>query len=308
MNILCIALNPAVDVSCEVRRIQPTHKIRTHHQRQEAGGGGVNVARMIAEMGGAPRLLVVSGGATGAMLEEVLRPLPITLEAVPATEMTRIAFMVHEEETGLEYRFVPEGPHISALELEAAFAALQRFQGEFVVASGSLPRGAPDDTYAEMAAQVTAGGGKFVLDTSGAALGAALARGGLFLVKPSLGELGTALGRQLTPDTAGEAALDLVRRGASSYVAVSLGADGAILAGPDGFERLAAAAVPVRSALGAGDAFVGGMVWALARGMPMAEAFRMGAAAGAAAVMTSGAEICRRADVEAIYARYRGGS
>eukprot|EP01035_Chromulina_nebulosa_P059462 gene59462-81391_t len=97
----------------------PTRKMRTHNQRQEAGGGGVNVARMIAELGGRPNLLILSGGASGAVLEELLGRMPITLRVVRAQELTRIAFMVHEEETSLEYRFVPEGPTVTTSELEA---------------------------------------------------------------------------------------------------------------------------------------------------------------------------------------------
>lgn len=303
MSMLCVALNPTMDVSSDVARIRPTRKMRTHNQRQEAGGGGVNVARMIAELGDNPRLLIVSGGATGALLEDLLSRLPIKVEVVRARGMTRIAFMVHEEETNLEYRFVPEGPTITAHELEEALQKVQRFRGQFVVGSGSLPRGAPDDTYARLARIAAGNGAKFVLDTSGEPLKRALEVGGVFLVKPSLGELETAVGRRLTPATAGEAAQSLIARGSARYVTVTLGADGALLAGPDGVELLPAVNVPIRSAVGAGDAFVGALVWSLAQGNPMAEAFRLGIAAGAAAVTTRGTELASREDVYALYGR-----
>ena len=302
MSVLCVALNPAIDVSSDVARLVPTRKMRTHNERQEAGGGGVNVARMIAELGGNPRLLVLSGGATGALLEEMLSGLPIKVEVVRTRALTRVAFMVHEEETNLEYRFVPEGPVIAASEIEEALLKLERFRSDFVVGSGSLPRGAPEDTYARMAKIATANSAKFILDASGEPLKRALDAGGIFLAKPSLGELEAVAGQRLTSQSAREVAQALVRRGSAQYVAVTLGADGALLAGPDGIHILPAANVQVRSAVGAGDAFVGALVWSLSHGGPPIEAFRMGVAAGAAAVMTRGMELARKEDVFTIYA------
>jgi 6-phosphofructokinase 2 len=303
MRILCIALNPTIDVSADVARVKPTHKMRSHNQRQEAGGGGVNVARVIAELGGNPELLIISGGAAGTLLEESLRQMPLSLQVVRTTEQTRIAFIAHEEETNLEYRFVPEGPLVSTADIDRAMAVVEAFAGDYVIASGSLPRGAPDDTYARMAEAAARNGAKFVLDTSAEPLKQALAHGGIFLVKPSIGELETAVGRTLTHETVGDAAMALVESGRVRHVAVTLGADGALLASADGLVRLPAADVPVRSAVGAGDAFVGALIWSLSQGKPVADAFRFGVAAGAAAVMTSGAELCRKQDVHAIYAQ-----
>lgn len=81
-------------------------------------------------------------------------------------------------------------------------------------------------------------------------------------------------------------------------MALTLGADGAVLATRDLTLRLASPPVQAVSAVGAGDSFVGGMVCALAQGCSVAEAFARGVAAGAAAAMTPGTELCRRADME----------
>lgn len=303
MRILAVTLNPTIDVSSDVARIKPTHKMRTHNQQQHAGGGGVNVARVIAELGGAPELLIVSGGATGALLEDALGKLPIKTDVVHSEQPTRIAFIVHEEETNLEYRFVPEGPQVNMREMEAVFARLAEFDGDYLIASGSLPRGAAGDTYARMAHIAEERGVKFVLDTSGEALRVAAETARIFLMKPSIGELETILGRKIEIEAAGEAAMALVRRGNVQHVAVTLGRDGAILAGPDGILRLPAVDVPVRSAVGAGDSFVAALVWAVSQGKPVREAFAFGVAAGAATVMTTGTQLFRREDVEAIYRR-----
>lgn len=302
-KILCLALNPAIDISSDADVVRHTHKTRTHNQQQFPGGGGINVARVIATLGGTCELMFLSGGATGELLEAMLKPLPIVERTFKIHDPVRVAFAVHETSTNLEYRFVPEGPLVTEAELAPVLEAIAASDADYVVASGSLPRGAPDDTYVRLADTVSARGGRFILDTSGKPLSEALSRSRMFLVKPSLGEFESFLGHKLTHDEVGAAAQAHVRTGAAEYIAVTLGGDGAVLASADRVVRLPAIDVPVNSATGAGDSFVAGMVWSLAEGYELEEAFRFGQAAGAAAVMTAGTELCRRQDVIDLYER-----
>jgi 6-phosphofructokinase 2 len=304
-KILCLALNPAIDISSDAEVVRHTHKTRTHNQQQFPGGGGINVARVIATLGGTCELMFLSGGATGELLEAMLKPLPIVERTFKIHDPVRVAFAVHETSTNLEYRFVPEGPLVTEAELAPVFEAIASSDADYVVASGSLPRGAPDDTYVRLAQIAAEKGARFVLDTSGAPLTEALSRSRMFLVKPSLGEFEAFLGRKLAHNEVGEAAQAHVRTGAAQHIAVTLGADGAVLATSDRIIRLPAIDVPINSATGAGDSFVAGMVWALAQGHDVEEAFRFGQAAGAATVMTSGTELCRRQDVADLYERER---
>lgn len=303
MKILCLALNPAIDISSDADVVRHTHKTRTHNQQQFPGGGGINVARVIATLGGTCELIFLSGGATGELLEAMLKPLPIVERPFPIHDPVRVAFAVHETSTNLEYRFVPEGPLVTEDELAPVLEAVVASDADIVVASGSLPRGVPDDTYVRLADIVTAKGARLVLDTSGAPLSEALARSRMFLVKPSLGEFEAFLGRKLSHEEVGPAAQQYVQTGAAQYIAVTLGGDGAILAAADRIIRLPAINVPVNSATGAGDSFVAGMVWALSEGRDVDEAFRFGQAAGAATVMTAGTELCRRRDVLDLFDR-----
>jgi 6-phosphofructokinase 2 len=302
-DILCITLNPTLDLSNEVDRVVPTHKVRVRNQRQDVGGGGINVARVVAELGGAADALVFSGGASGTILEAGLKALPVGVHVFPMAGDVRIAFMVYEQQTGQEYRFVPEGPLVSEAELQPLLDFLETHPARFVVASGSLPRGLAADTYARMARIARRTGARFVLDASGDVLSAALDEGGIFLFKPSLSELEKLAGQSLSIEAASQFARDLVARGSVENVALTLGADGAMLIHAEGVYRMPAIPVPVRSAVGAGDSFVGAMVWALSQGQGMREAFRFGVAAGAAAVMTPGTELCRRADILSLYAK-----
>ena len=302
-SILCITLNPTLDLSNDVDRVVPTHKMRVRNQRQDVGGGGINVARVIAEMGGEAEALVLSGGASGVILEEALEQLPIAVRAFAMQGAVRIAFMVHEEATNLEYRFVPEGPVVTQAEIQPILDYLDTHRWDYMVASGSLPRGVSSDTYAQMARHAARNGARFVLDASGEPLAAALAEGGIFLFKPSLSELERLVGHSLTIEQAATVCEDLVARGKATYVALTLGEEGGMLVGAAGRLLLPAIDVPVRSAVGAGDSFVGAIVWALSQGQEIEEAFRFGLAAGAAAVMTPGTELCRRADILKLYAQ-----
>lgn len=299
MSVLAIALNPTIDVSSQAPRIHPTVKIRTHHERQRPGGGGVNVASVIATLGDKAELVVLAGGATGAMLEDALKATAISVHAITIAGSTRIAFMVREEETGLAYRFVPEGPEISASNVSAALRVVDQFQGDYLVASGSLPRNAPADVYAEIAKCAAKKGAKFILDCPGMTLRDTLGKAPVFLIKPSLEELEVLGGSRL--DENGVAQSTLVRDGAAEFVAVTLGREGALLAGAFGTLRVPSKHVVAKSTVGAGDSFIGGLVWFLAGGGSMEQAFRFGVAAGAAAVMVPGGELCRREDVFAIY-------
>lgn len=304
-KILCLALNPAIDISSDAEVVRHTHKTRTHNQQQFPGGGGINVARVIVTLGGTCELMFLSGGATGELLEAMLKPLPIVERAFKIHDPVRVAFAVHETSTNLEYRFVPEGPLVSEAELAPVFEAVGTSDADYVVASGSLPRGAPDDTYVRLADIVAKAGARFVLDTSGAPLAEALSKSKMFLVKPSLGEFEAFLGRKLSHDEVGAAAQAYARSGAAQYIAVTLGGDGAVLASADQIIRLPAIEVPVNSATGAGDSFVAGMVWSLAQGNTIEDAFLFGQAAGAATVMTAGTELCRRQDVSDLFERAR---
>jgi 6-phosphofructokinase 2 len=174
-------------------------------------------------------------------------------------------------------------------------------RGGYVVASGSLPASAPPDFFAQLARKAQEGGSRFVLDTSGAALKTTLSEGGVYLVKPSRGELEEYAGSELDEQGLREAAISIVQRGEAEMVAVSMGAEGALLASREGAIRRASPHVKVRSAIGAGDSFLGAMVWALCEGWSREAAFELGIAAGAAAVITPGTQLCRREDIEALY-------
>jgi 6-phosphofructokinase 2 len=301
--VLTITLNPTIDVFGAADAVKPTEKVRLSDATYEPGGGGINVARVIATLGGEVEALALAGGEMGAFLARLAAAEGLTFHPVAIAGQTRVALMVRDQSTGLEYRFLPEGPLVTAADVERCVAAVAARTQGFVVASGSLPRGAPADSYVRMAEAAARHALPFVLDTSGAALSMALAHGGLFLVKPSRSELETHVGHALDQDGIARAAQALVSSRKARLVAVTLGGDGALLAAPEGVIRLPAIAVPVRSAVGAGDSFLGAMVWALSQDWPLEKAFRLAMAAGAAATSNAGTTLCKKDTVYTLYAQ-----
>lgn len=298
MRVATLTMNPAIDGSCEAEQVFPTHKIRTHEERYDPGGGGINVARVLARLGhdlwpAAVEVIYLAGGATGALLDELLDQHGLERFRIPIHDHTRQSLAVYERVSGKEFRFVPDGPLIREEEWRAAFDRVAGLDHGWLVASGSLPRGVPVDFYARLAAGLSGRDVRLVVDTSGPALAAALEQGGLYLVKPSLGEFETLVGRKLDgAQDVGEAAMDMVRAGKAAHVAVSMGHEGAVLAHAGGVIVRPALEVQVKSATGAGDSFVGGMVHGFLRGEDAAGAFRWGMAAGTAAVLSPGTDLC----------------
>lgn len=300
--IVTLTLNPAIDEASEAETVTPTHKVRTFNQSYEPGGGGINVTRVVHELGGTSIAVYLAGGSTGGVLDDLLGDRGIARRRVAIADNTRMSHVVFERASGLEYRFIPEGPEVSEREWTRCLVALDQIDWDILVASGSLPRGVPASFYADLQDRVAARKGKLVLDTSGEPLRLAMEKGGLFLVKPSHGEFEKLLGLKL-PDAAavGEAAAIEVKRGRAEIIAVTMGADGAVLASAAGVMVLPAPAVEVKSASGAGDSFVAGIVHGLATGRPLADAFALGVAAGSAAVLTLGTRLCTRADTERLF-------
>jgi 6-phosphofructokinase 2 len=303
--IVTLTLNPSIDAACQADTVHPIHKIRTVEERFDPGGGGINVARVIRQLGGEALSVYFAGGITGRALDEMVEAIRLPCRSIQIAGMTRISNVFYERSSGLEYRFVPSGPQIDQGELDSCLAEIATLGADYVVVSGSVPSSVSPDFYVEVDKVVTRAGGRLVLDTSGEALHRTLAQG-VYLAKPNLRELESLAGRPLSsPSEQEEAAQELVAAGKAAIVTVSLGADGALLATAAGCLRLRGPKVEAKSAVGAGDSFVGAMTLGLAQGRPPEDALALAVATGTATVLTMGTELCRREDVERIYQHLR---
>jgi 6-phosphofructokinase 2 len=306
-DIVALTLNPSIDISTSVERVEPARKLRCSPPRLYPGGGGVNVARVAIRFGAGVELIYPTGGSTGHLLRRLVEREGIPNLAVDLAEETREDLTVFEEATGAEYRFVLPGPRVSESEWRTCLDILNSLHSrpKFMVASGSLPPDVPQDFYARVARVAYRLGAKFVLDTSGEALEAAL-KEGVYLLKPNLRELNEFVGAEASDDDAIiKASRHLIARYGVVVVVTSLGEDGAIMVSADQVLRAEAPRVHVLSAVGAGDCFLGAMVSRLATEHSLTDAFRYATAAGAAAVLTPGTALCEPADVERLLPQVR---
>lgn len=298
--IVTLTMNPALDVSSTVDRVVSEHKLRCGPSRFDPGGGGVNVSRAIRNLGGDSIAVYPLGGPTGQAYRGFLEQAGIIGRVVTIAGNTRESFTVDELATGEQFRFVLQGPTLREPEWRACLSVVADHLpvGGFLIASGSLPPGVPDDFYA-MLARISADHDiRLVVDASGPALAAAL-DAGVHLIKPSRDELAELVGAHGELDDAAmvDAARSLVAAGRSRIVALTLGGRGAILVSEGETLRLATPRVEVASAVGAGDSFLAGLVLRLAEGRPLADAFRTAVAAGSATAMLPATELCRAEDV-----------
>lgn len=294
-----LTLNPALDVSTATPRIAPAHKLRCTPPRFDPGGGGINVARVIQRLGGRSLAVYPAGGPTGQRLTALLEAEGAPTLATSISGETRESFTVTDRSDAAEYRFVLPGPVLSDAEqdrcLEAALAA--GTGGGFLVVSGSLPPGVEPGLLHDLAWRAKARGLRLIIDSSGPALAAAL-EAGVHLIKPNLRELADLVGRPLP--TTGErlkACRDLIDGGGAAVIALSLGAEGALLATRETAWISPGLPIEPVSTVGAGDSFLAALLWVLAREGDLAEGLRYAIAAGSAALLSPGTDLCRREDV-----------
>jgi 6-phosphofructokinase 2 len=300
-DIATVTINPAVDLSTSIEKIVPVAKLRGTLQRRDPGGGGINVARVINRLGGRDvRAIYPVGGAMGDMLRRLLDAEHVVSQTFPIAGETREDFFVHEISTAQHYRFILPGPSLNEAEWSECLrliASLEPFP-RFVVASGSLPAGVPDDFLARVADLAKRRGARMIVDTSGPALAAAVSKG-VDLIKPNLREMRELTGTEPRNAREWEAAAQLIiHNRQATVVALTMGHLGAALVTRDRVWRARPLPVTPLSAVGAGDSFLGALVWRLASSADLVDVFRYAMAAGAAALLNPGTELCRPADVE----------
>ena len=284
-----VTLNPVVDRTVEIPDFAVDAVNRVASAREEAGGKGVNVAKVLASLG---RPCVAHGlvaGRAGDFVEAWLDGRGIRHDFARSDGETRTNLKVVDPRRGTHTDINERGPAASAEALLAAeegvFGAL--LPGDILVLSGSLPEGCDPGLYGRWIARAKAAGALTALDADGEAfrLGAAA---GPSLVKPNLGELERLAGRPLPGlEERLDAMSGLVRAGVGA-VALSLGAEGALFMDASG--AWAADALPVRAAttVGAGDSMLAALVAGLESGAPLRDAAALAVGAATAAVAQGG--------------------
>jgi 6-phosphofructokinase 2 len=306
-DIVTLTINPTIDIFVNVDRVEATQKMRCSAPKRDPGGGGINVARVVHRLGGEVVAIYPTGGAIGKLLQRLVEREGIASLVTPSYVETRESFTAYEESSGRQYRFVLPGSTLHRAEWEACLEKLSSLPAgpKFVVASGSVPPGVPQDFFARAIRLAKQFGAKTVIDASGAALKAALEEG-VTVIKVNLAELTEYTGGPLDRGSDQVAACrELAAVGRAQAVALTLGEKGALLVTAQNAWRASRMQIQVVSTVGAGDSFVGGLVSAMAAGQSMEEAFRVAVAAGSAAVLAAGTGLCREQDVKRLLAEVK---
>ena len=263
--ILSVTLNPALDVTYHLDRLRRGRLSRVSRVHRQAGGKGVNVARVLARLGCPVRAIGFVGGGVGESLRSELAGLEVDERMVALAGQTRQTVTLLEPGHPPTELSEP-GPQVSPPDWERFLPAFESaLDGIGVVAlCGSVPPGCPPDAYRQLVTAAKARACRVVLDTSDAWLVDALPAGP-DVVMPNRRELFSALELVESPRI-GEAAHACARlrcAGAGNVIA-SLGARGLVAVTDEGAWRVrhqAATGNPV----GAGDALVAlvarGLLW-----------------------------------------------
>lgn len=302
MRIRTLTMNPALDVGASVATLEPFAKLRSSEDRHEPGGGGINAARAIRRMGHEVLAVFPGDDVVGLQVEKLLDQEGVSCARLPAPgAMTRENFSVYVRDRAELFHFVMPGPVLDERLAEACLARLMADPApEWIVASGSLPRGVDEGFYVRLAERAAAVGARFVLDTHGAALRRTI-QAPVFAAKPNLAEFIELTGTEVTPEdgeTLVREARRLLRDTGLEVLLLTLGADGAILISEQLSLWARAPQIQAVSPVGSGDSFLGVFTASLVEGLPLERALFRAIAAGASAASTPGSKLFVPQDID----------
>lgn len=293
-----LTLNPAVDMTYEIPHLIEDQKVHAMATRFDPGGNGINVGRALKRLETMAQNYCVTAGEIGHLLKRMLIDQLDRVDYEEVAGETRINGTFIEQSPRAQYEVIGIGPEIPPSQL---YELLDRFveysiQG-FGVLTGSLQQGLPLTLYADLAGRIAKAGGRAVVDSHDDALRSAI-DAQPFLIKPNRYELETLLGRPTESIESVAIEARALQRQGVKYVCVSLGGDGALLAGPENTYHAAVPAVVVRSTVGAGDTMVAALVAAFAHGAMAKDALRLGVACAAGTVTQPGTALFTTIDAD----------
>ena len=304
--IYTITLNPALDHYVEVDDLVVEDANRVRYECLYAGGKGIDVSRALHRLGTDSMALGFLGGHNGAIMVDMLKGEGVTCYFTPIAEETRRDIIVCAGKRKAQTMLNARGPSVSTEEWRSFLTHLRLLdlRDAFVVAGGSLPRGIPIDAYYQIVKLVQQHGAKAVLDADGECLRLGL-KAKPFAIKPNVNELQRLFGKSLRSDAEILSAATAVNRSGVEVVLVSQGRRGLFAVTRSERYRAVPPSVKVRSTVGAGDSTVAGFVFRYAGGKPLEDCVRFAAAAGTAATLAPGNQLCKLRDTQRLADRIK---
>ena len=297
--IATVTMNPAIDKTMTIPGFAAGATNRGAVEQVDAGGKGINVANALRQLGCPVVALGFQAERDGGAFSDSLAARGILTDFVKVPGETRVNLKIKDPATGAETEINQTGFRVGPEHLAALRRKVEEHAGRcaMVVFSGSLPPGAPPDTYADLIGVAACRGARTVLDASGEALklGAAARPD---LIKPNRGEAEELLCLRIEGERDAIAAARRLLSLGPRMAVISLGAEGALAATGEGMWRARAPRVRAASSTGAGDAMVAALAWALTGGAACAEALRRAVAAGTASAALSGSRVATLESIE----------
>ncbi|WP_018131821.1 1-phosphofructokinase [Effusibacillus pohliae] len=302
--VVTVTLNPALDKTVILPRLQIGGLNRVRQMRQDPGGKGINVAKVLNQFGVDVKATGLMAGAQGRWLVKQLEEQGISVDFLEVSGETRTNLKIYDEQTRITTEINDPGFTVHADDLHRFREKLADLlqHAAVLVVGGSLPPGAPDHIYRDYIEMANERGVRTVLDADGTPL-----RQGIlakpFAVKPNLFELQQWMGRKLDSEAEIVAAgRELLQQGVS-LVAISMGGDGSLVMDADAAYRVFPFSITPQSTVGAGDSMVAALVYSLLTGKSLRETAIWGTAAGTVTASKFGTQVCTLEEVENSIAR-----
>ena len=298
--IYTVTLNPALDRAIVVERLMEEDTTRVYSETFYAAGKGIDVSRVIRELGGQSVALGLVGGYDGLHLEGLLINAGVMTDFTKIAHETRINIILRERSTGRQFVISAAGPEIDSAEIGQFYRHVLEINGmNYLVMSGSLPKGVTPNLYGQLIVAGKKKGAFIFLDTDGAALKESIEYQPTG-IKPNQFELSRLIGRDLKKETEIIWACNEIHEKGIPNILVSRGKKGLILSTKEQKIKAVAPPVEVESTVGAGDSVVAGFILAHSQGKDLEDCVRLACAAGTATAQTPGTELCHREEVEKI--------
>ncbi len=286
--IVTVTLNPALDKTVSLDTLMPGKLNRIKSVTVDAGGKGVNVAKMANVLGVDCVATGFCGGENGKLLLDKLDSLGIKHDFVNVSSNTRTNTKVFDKTYGIT-ELNESGAEVSKEEQQLLFEKLMSYAGDdtIFVLSGSTHINATKNYYSELITELKSKNQTVFFDADGEAFKNAVSKIPNF-IKPNDHELLGYLGKQtMNQNEMFDACKDFVKSGIE-LVALSLGANGAAFFSKEEACFVEAIDVEVLSTVGAGDSMVAAAACAKQMGLSFLETAKLAVAASAGAVTTEG--------------------
>lgn len=293
--IYTVTVNPSIDYIVQLEELTLGEVNRMDYSNMLPGGKGINVSRILGELGVASEAWGFLGGFTGQFVDEALQKVGLKTNFTKISADTRINVKIKAQE---ETEINGQGPTISEAEVAAFTAQFDKLtEDDVVIFAGSLVPSLDESFYFDLIKLIRSKGAQFVIDTTGESLMKTLEQQPL-VVKPNNHELAELFGVKF------DGIDDIVKYGrklldlGAQNVLISMAGDGGLMITKDKVYRSLAPKGTVVNSVGAGDSMIGGFVGTYAKTKNPMEAFRYGLACGSATAFSE--DLANRAKIDEI--------